>query len=449
MAGAEVEVFEVASAAGGSSALSGGEFYLGGGTPIQLANGFEDSLEDFRAYLKMSGGPGADEARVDLYAENAIGHFRWLAEQGIPFKGTYLPGKWTEPLSDDTLLWCGNEASSPYRDVARPAPRGHAAQMEGRGAGKLVMDKLIDRALALGVEEHLSARVLCLVADEQDAVQGIVVRIDGQPRFVRARCGVVLATGGFICNLDMLRQYAPDALAVGTPVTAGNDDGSGIRMGLSVHGAVTHMDQFFATKTTFPPESLVKGVFVNRMGQRFINEDAYHGRVAKNILRQPGGQAWLLLDNATFARPDSRPDIDIVAVGETWAEVEEELGLPEGELQHTMANYNRYAVAGHDPVLHKQPEWMQALTEPPFAALDYGPAGFSAAGFTLGGLLTLPTGEVLSSVTGAPIPGLYAAGRAACGLPRWGEGYSSGMSLGDSSFFGRQAGQSAASVRPT
>jgi 3-oxo-5alpha-steroid 4-dehydrogenase len=63
--------------------------------------------------------------------------------------------------------------------------------------------------------------------------------------------------------------------------------------------------------------------------------------------------------------------------------------------------------------------------------------------FTLGGLATLPTGEVLDA-DGDIIPGLYAAGRTACGLPRWGEGYSSGMSLGDASFFGRMAGLHAA-----
>ena len=60
--------------------------------------------------------------------------------------------------------------------------------------------------------------------------------------------------------------------------------------------------------------------------------------------------------------------------------------------------------------------------------------------FTMGGLDTLPTGQVVTEKR-APIPGLYAAGRTTCGLPRWGGGYSSGMSLADSTFFGRQAGR--------
>jgi 3-oxo-5alpha-steroid 4-dehydrogenase len=78
----------------------------------------------------------------------------------------------------------------------------------------------------------------------------------------------------------------------------------------------------------------------------------------------------------------------------------------------------------------------------PFAALSMSPSHSYFSYFTLGGLETLPTGEVLD-LRGVPIPGLFAAGRAVCGLPRWGKGYSSGLSLGDSSFFGRQAGKTA------
>ena len=63
--------------------------------------------------------------------------------------------------------------------------------------------------------------------------------------------------------------------------------------------------------------------------------------------------------------------------------------------------------------------------------------------FTLGGLSTRPSGEVLTA-DGDLIPGLYAAGRTCCGLPRWAEGYSSGMSLGDCTLFGRLAGEAAA-----
>jgi 3-oxo-5alpha-steroid 4-dehydrogenase len=444
-AGAEVCILEVAAAAGGSAALSGGEFYLGGsgGTPVQKAAGFEDATEDFFKYLMMAGGPGADEARVRLYAENAVAHYHWLNGQGIPFKGTYLPGKWLEPTTDDTLIWSGSESAWPFAQQARPAPRGHAAQMEGWGAGKLIMEKLSARVMQLGIEVHFSSRVLALIADEDNAVHGLVVRIDGQPRMVRARKGVILCAGGYICNDDMLRRYTPQALGCPNPTTGGNDDGSGIRMGISVGAAAIHMDQFFATRPFFPPESLVKGIFINENGQRFINEDAYHGRVTQYMLRQPNGRVWLLVDNSIFKRPVIKPDIDIAAVGETWEEVECELGLPQGELAHTVACYNREAEKGVDPIWHKDAAFLRPLVEAPFAAMSFSERDYPATFFTLGGLSTLTTGQALDA-DGKVIGGLYAAGRTACGLPRWGEGYSSGMSLGDSSFFGRQAGRHAA-----
>ena len=320
--------------------------------------------------------------------------------------------------------------------------------MDGWGAGKLLMERLAARAISCGVSVRYNSRALTLIADDNNRVHGLVVRIEGEVQFVRARRGVILCAGGFVCNEAMLKQYAPAALQCKVPTTGGNDDGSGIRMGIGVGAAAIHMDQFFCTMPFFPPESLVKGIFVNERGQRFINEDVYHGRATHYILRQPNARAWLLVDNAIFDRPVTNPDVQIQAVGETWEEVEQELGMPTGSLTHTITVFNDNAERGADPYFHKDAKWLRALTEPPFAALSYCASDFSASYFTLGGLNTLPTGQVLN-VDGAVVDGLYAAGRTACGLPRWGEGYSSGMSLGDSTFFGRQAGLQAATAATT
>ncbi|NBA98299.1 FAD-dependent oxidoreductase [Pseudomonas sp. R5(2019)] len=444
-ADARVDIFEVAASAGGSAALSGGEVYVGGsgGTAVQRAAGFEDSTEAFARYLSLAGGPAADAERVAVYAQRGVEHYDWLQAQGVPFKGTYLPGKWMEPTTDDTLLWSGSESAWPFSAQATPAPRGHTVQFEGWGGGKRLMDTLCARAEALGATVHYNARALCLIVDAQQRIRGLVVRREGQPCFVRARRGVILCAGGFIANRTMVERYAPQALVCDQQVSAGNDDGSGIRMGISVGATTLNMHEFFATLPFFPPASLVKGIFVNARGQRFINEDAYHGRVAHYVLRQPDQRVWLLVDNAIFDRPVIQPDIQIAAVGDSWAEVEQELGLPTGTLVQTVDNFNRAAAEGQDPLFHKSAEWLRPLSEPPFAALSYCPGDIQAHAFTLGGLATRPSGEVLDA-DGQPITGLYAAGRTACGLPRWGEGYSSGLSLGDSTFFGRQAGRHAA-----
>ena len=135
--------------------------------------------------------------------------------------------------------------------------------------------------------------------------------------------------------------------------------------------------------------------------------------------------------------------IEIGAAGETWDEIERELKLPEGSLSQTVRLYNHYAAQGIDPLFHKAGKWLKPLDEPPFVALDCRLDYCFYASFTLGGLDTLPSGEVLDAERNV-IAGLFAAGRTACGLPRWGEGYSSGLSLADATFFGRQAGTRAA-----
>jgi succinate dehydrogenase/fumarate reductase flavoprotein subunit len=443
-AGAKVTLFEVGGGSGGATALSGGEIYMGGngGTPIQRQNGFEDTTEALYQYLLMAGGPNADTAKVRLYADNSLAHFHWLVEQGVPYKGTHVPGKIIEPETDDTLIWCGSEEAWPFSEKAKPCPRGHVIQWQGWGGGRKLMDVLEARVRALGVDVQCNARVLCLVADEDGAVQGVVVRIDGTERFVRARRGVILATGGFCMNREMMQRYAPDILRSNDPIGV-VDDGSGILMGESVGGDAIQMEQFFTTCPWYPPESLVKGIFVNVRGQRFINEDCYHGRVSAYMAKQPGDKVYLLVDNAIFDRPMELARIDIAATGETWAEVEQELGMPEGALTGTVELFNRYAAEGKDPLFHKAAKWLKPLNEGPFAAFEFNLRDSYFSYFTLGGLNTRPSGEVLDR-TGQPIPGLYAAGRATAGLPRWGEGYSSGMSLADCTFFGRMAGRSAA-----
>lgn len=443
-AGSKVDIFEVASAPGGSASWSGGEVYVGGsgGTAIQREHGFEDQTEDLYNYLMMSGGPAADKDKVGLYAENASAHFEWLGAQGVPFKGTYLPGKWIEPPTDDTLIWSGSEKAWPFSANAKPAPRGHTVEYKGWGGGKLFMEKLCQRAVELGVTPHYDCRAICLITDTSGAVKGLVVRSAGKELFVQAQKGVILAAGGFIGNHAMLERYAPQALD-SDPITGGNDNGSGIRMGISVGATTLNMQEFFVTIPFFPPDSLVKGIFINERSQRFINEDTYHGRVGRHVIQQPNGRAWLLVDNDIFGRPLIQPDMNIAAVGETWEEIEQELELEPGSLVATIAEFNRHAAEGKDPYFHKSEEWLRPLLNPPFAALSYCRGDIKTHAFTLGGLATKPTGEVLNA-DGQAITGLYAAGRTACGLPRWGEGYSSGMSLGDSTFFGRQAGLSAA-----
>ena len=442
-AGADVKLFERNSGSGGASGLSGGEIYLGGngGTEVQRAAGFEDTTEDFAAYLKMAGGPCADEAKCDLYAQEAVNHFNWLKAQGVPYRGNYMPGKIIEPMDDTTLIWSGSEAAAPFYKSAKPAPRGHVIQHMGWGGGRPLVDILEAKARAVGVDVIVDARALALIEDA-DQVVGAIFRIDNKPVFVKARKGVVLATGGFVMNEDMRRKYCPDTFKINDPI-GDKDDGTGINLGLSVGGDAIHMEQFFTTCPWTIPESHAKGVFVNIQGQRFINEDCYHGRVSRTAVDQPGDRVYLLLDSAHFEQPPEFARMTIAGTGNDWEEVERELDMAEGTLSRTMAFYNEHARAGHDPLFDKQTPILTPLDQGPFVALELHFQNSYFSFFTLGGLKTSTNGEVLDRA-GAPIPGLFAAGRCTSGLPAWGHGYSSGMSLADCTFFGRQAGRKAA-----
>jgi succinate dehydrogenase/fumarate reductase flavoprotein subunit len=441
--GADVKLFERNSGSGGASGLSGGEIYLGGngGTEVQRAAGFEDTTEDFAAYLKMAGGPCADDAKCDLYAQEAVNHFNWLKAQGVPYRGNYMAGKIIEPMDDTTLIWSGSEAAAPFYKSAKPAPRGHVIQHMGWGGGRPLVDILEAKARALGVDVIVDARAMALIKDA-DKIVGAIFRIDNKPVFVKARKGVVLATGGFVMNEEMRRKYCPDTFKINDPI-GDKDDGTGINLGLSAGGDAIHMEQFFTTCPWTIPESHAKGVFVNIQGQRFINEDCYHGRVSRTAVDQPGDRVYLLLDSAHFEQPPEFARMTIAGTGNDWEEVERELEMAEGTLSRTMAFYNEHAREGRDPLFDKQKPILTPLDQGPFVALELHFQNSYFSFFTLGGLKTSTDGEVLDRA-GAPIPGLFAAGRCTSGLPAWGHGYSSGMSLADCTFFGRQAGRKAA-----
>ena len=91
-AGATVQLFELASASGGSTALSSAEIYMGGngGTPVQQACGYSDDTENMLNYLRACFGNQADEDKLRYYCENSIAHYQWLTGMGVPFKMSEL-----------------------------------------------------------------------------------------------------------------------------------------------------------------------------------------------------------------------------------------------------------------------------------------------------------------------------------------------------------------------
>jgi 3-oxo-5alpha-steroid 4-dehydrogenase len=446
-AGARVTIFELASASGGSTALSSAEIYMGGngGTRVQQACGFEDSTEDMITYMMMAAGPQADEEKIRNYCEHSKAHFQWLVDIGVPFKDSFHKERAIMCLTDDGLLYTGNEKAYPFAQQAKPCPRGHNLYVEGDNGGPLFMKIVTENVNKREVTVEYETRALTLIVDDAGAVVGLVVRQNQQELNVRARKGVILCAGGFVMNEEMIRKYAPMLTAGTTPIGNPGDTGTGIMMGISVGGAAINMHEGFISLPYYPPASMTRGIVINDQSQRFINEDVYHGRLGAFALRQQSSRIYFILTVAQYGdyERSSYLGAKVAATGETVQELEEELGLRAGTLQQTIKLYNEDCVNGEDTQCHKAAEWLEPL-EAPLVALDITPGrGAFVPYFTLGGLDTLPTGEVVDPQRQV-IPGLYAAGRTACGVVRRAEGYSSGMSVGDASFSGRLAGKQAA-----
>jgi 3-oxo-5alpha-steroid 4-dehydrogenase len=443
-AGADTLVVERMSRGGGATALSTGLTYFGGGTPIQRACGFEDSPEAMQAYVTLAAGRHADPERVRLYCEGSLEHFEWFQSLGVEYKPSFYADKVTHPLTDDCLLYTGNELAHPFADQAPPAPRGHKPAREGEAGGYL-MECVMQATRDAGAAVLNDCRAERLVQDESGRVVGLMVRQEGQQLAIRARRGVVLAAGGFVMNRAMLRKHAPDLLRCNYPLGTPGDDGHGIRMGVGAGGEAINMSEGLVLNSYYPPSSHLKGVLVNAQGQRFVNEDAYIGRTGDAILTKADGRAYLIVDDELYG--PTQAFHKLAAVAESFEELESELGLPAGRLVDTLEHYNRCAERGEDPLFHKASGYLRPLSEPPYAALDCSTDNSVFAVLTLGGLAARATGEVLAE-DGSEVPGLFAAGRNVAGLCREGRSYASGLSIGDASFFGRLAGRQAAGASP-
>ncbi len=434
--GVDVTVLEAAAMGGGTSAMSGGIIYLGGGTPVQQACGYEDSPENMEAFLTAACGPGVDAAKVRAYCEDSVGHFHWLVEHGVPFEHSYFPEHDREPPDTSGLVFSGGEDSWPFNELATPVPRGHHPA-HADAAGGFLMQRLIEAVARSGATTVTDAAVQRLVVDD-GVVVGVEMTVDGEHRHARARRGVVLTAGGFTFNTTMVEEHCAPALRCNVPIGTPHDDGRAIRMAMGVGATTIGMDHLEVGIPLAPPRSVVRGIIVNAAGERFMNEDTYAGRLGQEFLLRQDGRVYWVHDDETFA-------VNIAGykprwVAETAAELETEIGLPAGSLEATLDRYNRHAELGEDPQHHKAAEYVVPL-RPPYGVVDLGVDRSYYATFTLGGLSTTPAGEVVSA-SGEPVGGLFAAGRTTAGIAA--AGYVSGISLGDGTYFGRRAGRSAA-----
>ena len=496
--GAEVLVVD-RFGGGGATGKSAGIIYFGGGTDLQRSAGYEDTPENMFNYLALEIGDAVTPETLRRFCETSVANFEWLRRLGVPFPASGSACKMSYPSDDCTLYFSGNELCHPYADHATPAPRGHRPL--GRGlTGHLSADAMRHGALELGVTLRTFTRAERVVVDRDGDVIGVVLcelssprlrhpaseamellvrygggissRIGGVlqgtlralergcvRRYVRARKGVVLGTGGFVFSKELMQQHSPKYAGCSMRLGTAGDDGSGIQIGEAAGGALGKMDRCTAWRFIDPPSAWWGGILVGRCGERICNETLYGGKVGEHLIERHGGQGTLILDTAMMARGrkqvmEGKPQLYQRAFGlingyltcksaPTLRKLAARLGIDADRLERTVAAYNAGVQDGVD-ALGKHGDYLGAITQGPFYAipLDHDSLLFPTPCLTLGGLRTDgASGRVLRE-DGAPIEGLYAAGRTAIGVSS--NGYVSGLSVADGIFSGRTAGHHAA-----
>jgi 3-oxo-5alpha-steroid 4-dehydrogenase len=486
---------------GGATSASGGVYY-GGGTRFQRDAGFDDSAEEMFKYLSMELSDVVSPETLRRFCEQSNSNLEWLVDKGLRFDSRFSPAKTSYPGKGVFLYFSGNEQNPACAAVAKPAPRGH--RVVGRSMTGGTFYACLERAArSRGVELWQHSPVVGLISDRAGRVVGVEVnrlRPGGPLRQhrriyrlakrlvgavspaaaerwsrriadiesrntervrIRARRGVVLATGGYIFNRDLVAREAAlykDAAPLGTP----GCDGSGILLARALGARTSRMDHVCASRSISPPEAFVSGVIVDAAGRRFINEDSYTGTLGRAVAEAPSGAAWLVLDRPSLRKalrnslPGSGrllvihclPALMLILFGSrkarSFAELAQRCGLPPAALERTLEDYNRTASAGAADEFGKKSKFCQPLSRPPYYALDISLRSRMAPlpTFSLGGLIPdEDTGGVKRS-DGTVLQGLFCAGRAAVGLPS--NRYISGLALADCVFSGRRAGRHAA-----
>jgi 3-oxo-5alpha-steroid 4-dehydrogenase len=457
-AGASVVLLERAAEYGGTSAMAGGHFYLGGGTAVQKATGVEDSAEEMFKYL-MAVSLDPDEEKIRAFCDDSVEHFDWIEALGMEFERSLYEQKAVIQPGTEGLMFTGNEKVHPFRDLARPAPRGHKVPKPGdTGGAKLVLDALAERLAETDAEVRYETGATNLVVslrqaqdkrrstteEGRDGIVGLAWRKYDERGVIRAKA-VVIAAGGYVGNDKMVAEYTPLLGSRLFPLASTYDDGLGIRLGASAGAQLRFMEQAFITAPFYPPAQLVTGIVVNKEGKRFVAEDSYHSRTSGFVMDQPDQAAYLIVDSAHIEHP-SFPLCPFIDGWETVAEMEESLGIPTGALAKTLSSYNENAARKEDPEFHKHPDWLEPQDTGPWGAYDLTLGKAMYAGFTMGGMRVGLDGQVQRE-DGSVIEGLYAAGACAVNIAQDGKGYASGTQLAEGSYFGRRAGRHAASAR--
>ena len=385
--------------------------------------GYFDSVE-LMELDTMIGGKGINDPElVETLCENSADAIDWLDEHGI------------------TLHNVSSFGGASVKRIHRPV------NAEGKtvSVGSYMIPLLEENCEKAGVKMMLDTTATEILTDANGAAVGVkATGASGETVTVNAKA-VVLATGGFGANLDMVVKYKPELKGFMT-TNAPGIQGQGIEMAQAIGAATVDMDQIQIHPTVEANTAalITEGlrgdgaILINEEGQRFIDEVGTRDVVSAAEIAQTGSYSWLVVDQAMA---DASSVIQgyikkgYTVTGATYEELGKAMGVDAAAFAETMEKWNGYVEAKNDPDFGRT-SFANPLNTAPYYAVKVT----AGVHHTMGGLKINANTEVLNE-KGEVIPGLFAAGEVTGGVHS--ANRLGGNAVADFTVFGRIAGAAA------
>ena len=385
--------------------------------------GYFDSVE-LMELDTMIGGKGINDPElVETLCANSADAIDWLDEHGI------------------TLHNVSSFGGASVKRIHRPV------NAEGKtvSVGSYMIPLLEENCEKAGVKMMLDTTATEILTDANGAAVGVkATGASGETVTVNAKA-VVLATGGFGANLDMVVKYKPELKGFMT-TNAPGIQGQGIEMAQAIGAATVDMDQIQIHPTVEANTAalITEGlrgdgaILINEEGQRFIDEVGTRDVVSAAEIAQTGSYSWLVVDQAMA---DASSVIQgyikkgYTVTGATYEELGKAMGVDAAAFAETMEKWNGYVEAKNDPDFGRT-SFANPLNTAPYYAVKVT----AGVHHTMGGLKINANTEVLNE-KGEVIPGLFAAGEVTGGVH--GANRLGGNAVADFTVFGRIAGAAA------
>lgn len=421
--GKSVIVLEKMPVMGGSSAICGGALAFAG-TDMQEKENIKDSKEllykDF-----MTVGENVNVSHlVQAYVDNQLETYQWLKDSGVKFLKVGVASGQSVPRSHYVVP---GDLLKIISDIAKAKG---AKLMTGTAGARLVVD------------------------EKTGKVRGVEALRKGKKVYYGAKRGVLLSSGGFSLNKEILSKFVP-SMANAKAMVGRGSDGDGLKMAWALGADIMDMPYIKATfgfdleaqtiKNDFALFFYNGAIIVNKDGKRFVDESKSYKLVGDAALVQKGAMGYQIFDSkvkdsavkdplARFKGLEGRGRIQSAS---TLKELAGKIGVPADSFEATVLEYNANVERGADPQFGRA-SLVAAFGKP--VKIDQPPYySFASTAYilgTYGGILTDAKAQVLD-IFGNPIPGLYAAGEIIGGIH--GAAYMTGTAFGKALIFGRLA----------